>query len=280
MLLTLLDSVILVLIRLGVGGGGAYLAPPTNNSCGWNLWTHLYNWASGEQTLSKMAVAMSLSAISRKQKFCPTSGLSPSITLANMDMELGKGSTECITIYKGEDCSSEERLHYENPPLWSKNLFGREVGWLIHLQISSSPDCRRNRRKWELRLCLVWREKQFTSEINSWCLEQVGVDSIAVSPFTGLSWSEMRSSVDKNSDWVQRGMGIYVHSADIWYPLRPSQKPPMAISALVQFQHCLQFLSDYMYVHSADIRISFLTLSAPAASHSRCRPFPKLQTFP
>ena len=100
-------------------------------------------------------------------------------------------------------------------PLWSKILFGREIGWLIHLQISSSPDCRRNRRKWELRLCLVWREKKFTSEINSWCLKQVGVGSIAVSPFTGLSWSEMGSSVDKNSDWVQRGMGTYMCTAPI-----------------------------------------------------------------
>ena len=76
-----------------------------------------------------MVVAMSFSAISRKQKFCPTSRLSPSITLANIDMELGKGSTECITIYKGEDCSSEERLHYEYPPLWSKNLFGKKPLW-------------------------------------------------------------------------------------------------------------------------------------------------------
>ena len=109
--------------------------------------------------------ATDFSAISRKQKFCPTSRLSPSITLVNIDMELGKGSTERITIYKGEYCSSEERLHYENPPLWTKNRFGREIGWLIHRQISSSPDCRRNRRKWELRMCLVWREKQLTSEI-------------------------------------------------------------------------------------------------------------------
>ena len=62
-----------------------------------------------------MVVAMSFSAISRKQKFCPTSRLSPSITLTNMD-----GSIERITIYKGEYCSSEERLHYIYPPLWSK----------------------------------------------------------------------------------------------------------------------------------------------------------------
>ena len=80
----------------------------------------------GEQTLSKMVVAMSFSAISRKQKFCPTSRLSPSITLVNIDMELGKGSTERITIYKGEYCSSEERLHYEYPPLWSKKKM--EIG--------------------------------------------------------------------------------------------------------------------------------------------------------
>ena len=77
--------------------------------------------------MSKMAVAMSFSAISRKQKFCPTSRLSPSITLANMDMELGKESTECITIYKGEDCSSEERLHYEHLFGQKSSLGGRLV---------------------------------------------------------------------------------------------------------------------------------------------------------
>ena len=77
-----------------------------------------------------MVVAMSFSAISRKQKFCPSSRLSPSITLANMDMELGKGSIERITIYKGEYCSSEERLHYIYPPLWSKKKPLWEGDWL------------------------------------------------------------------------------------------------------------------------------------------------------
>ena len=33
-------------------------------------------------------------------------------------------------------------------------------------------------------------------------MKQVGVDSIVVSPFTGLSWSEMGYSVDENSDWI------------------------------------------------------------------------------
>ena len=87
-----------------------------------------------------MVVAMSFSAISRKQKFCPTSRLSPSITLANMDMELGKESTERITIYKGEYCSSEERLHYiyiptslvkketSLPGFFFVVQFGREIG--------------------------------------------------------------------------------------------------------------------------------------------------------
>ena len=76
---------------------------------GWgvgHIWPH-------PLTIAEHTDTMSFSAISRKQKFCPTSRLSPNITLANMDMELGKGSIECITIYKGEYCSSEERLHYE-----------------------------------------------------------------------------------------------------------------------------------------------------------------------
>ena len=44
-------------------------------------------------------------------------------------------------------------------PLW-------EGDWLTDSppNLGSSPDCRRNRRKWELRLCLVWREKQLMFE--------------------------------------------------------------------------------------------------------------------
>ena len=184
---------------------------------------------------------MSFSAISRKQKFCPTSRLSPSITPAKM--ELGKGSIECITIYSIRVKTAAALwipTSLVKKPLWEKtslvkketSLGGRLVDWFtsksLPVQIageidgSGSCDC-------------VWCEEK-----NSLLVRKT-VDVWNRSEKTALLSPDSQACLGRRWDIllirIQIGCnGVWVYiCAQRWYPLRPSQKPPMAISALVQF---------------------------------------------
>ena len=86
----------------------------------------------------------------------PNDGLSHNLNRLSLSATW-KPRVKTAALRKGSTMNTH--LFGQKNPLW-------EGDWLTDSppNLGSSPDCRRNRRKWELRMCLVWREKQLMFE--------------------------------------------------------------------------------------------------------------------